>query len=90
MSYGLAVSTAGSTERLSEDDFIHRLWATGSVSAPGGFAPTPTFVGVAGMTSSDEWLVVTAGPQAISLGSGGFTVMNYSFSSTVQFSIYRR
>lgn len=89
MAYGVQISNGSGVERLTPDDFIHRLWATGSVTAPGGFSPVATDVAVAGMSASDAWIVVTAGPQAITLGADKFTVTNYSFGSTVYYSVYR-
>ena len=91
MTFGAEIYNGSITDKISPDDFVHRLWGTGSVAATGSFTPTPVFVAVSGMSASDEWMVVTAGPQAVSLDSGGFYVKNYSTSfNTVYYSIFRR
>lgn len=91
MTFGAEIYNGSTTDKLTPEDFIHRLVVTGSVAAAGGFTPATVFVPIAEMTVSDEWLVVTAGAQAVSLTAGGFNVKNYSVSyNIVYYSVYRR
>lgn len=90
MSFGAEIYNGSTADKIQPMDFIHRLWVTGSVTAAGSFIPPVVFVPVSEMTVSDEWLVVTAGPQAVSLGAGGFNVRNFNLGvNTVNYAVYR-
>lgn len=91
MTFGAEIYNGSTVDKITPEDFIHRIWATGSATATGSFTPSAVFVSVAEMNASDEWLVVTAGPQAITLAAGGFYVKNYNLGiNTIYYSVYRR
>jgi hypothetical protein len=90
MTYGIKIYNSAGAERLSEDDFVHRLMATGSMVS--GALYTSTDVTYSGMSDTDEWFVLISGGGTVTLGTNKFTVKNlyYFGAHTFYYAVYRR